>query len=126
MKITKSKPAETHVMSTISAGTKFTGNLDANAALRIDGELDGDIQSTNKLVTGVDSLITGTVEAEEILIGGKINGTVNAAKIILQSTGFVNGDIKAKEIVIESGGMFNGACEMNQNTPTIALKAKQA
>lgn len=127
MKLTKTKPSQAQAMSLLSQGTKFTGNLEASSALRIDGEVEGDVISTDKIVTGINSVITGSIEADEVIIGGMIYGSVNAKKILtLQSTGKVEGDIRALEILIEKGGFFKGACEMSEMLPTIQLNTKQA
>ena len=115
------------MMSLLSHGTKFNGNIESSAAMRIDGEVDGDIISTDKLVTGINSIINGSVEAAEVVIGGMICGSVKAKKtLLLQSTGKVEGDIYAREIEIEKGGFFKGECDMREASPTIALNAKQA
>lgn len=127
MKISKTKPTEAQTMSLLSHGTKFNGNIEASAAMRIDGEVEGDIISTDKLVLGINAIINGSVEAAEVIIGGMIHGSVNARKtLLLQSTGKVEGDIRAREIEIEKGGFFKGACDMREASPTIVLNAKQA
>lgn len=127
MKISKTKPSEAQMMSLLSQGTRFNGNIEASAAMRIDGEVEGDIISTDKLVLGINAVITGSIEAEEVVIGGMIYGSVKAKKtLLLQSTGKVEGDIRAKEIEIEKGGFFIGACDMKEDSPTISLAVKQA
>ena len=127
MKISKTKPSEAQVMSLLSQGTKFNGNIESSAAMRIDGEVDGDIISTDKLVLGINAIITGSVEAAEVVIGGMIHGSVRARKtLLLQSTGKIEGDIRAREIQIEKGGFFKGECDMKDESLTIALNAKQA
>lgn len=127
MKITKTKPQEAETMSLLSKGTKFSGNLNASNAIRVDGEIEGDVISTSKVVTGINSVITGSIEADEVVIGGMIYGSVKAKKsLTLQSTGKVEGDIRALELLIEKGGFFKGECEMNEMLPTIQLASKQA
>lgn len=114
-------------MSLLSHGTKFNGNINASAAMRIDGEVEGDIISTDKLVLGINAIITGSIEATEVVIGGMIYGSVKANKyLLLQSTGKIEGDIRAREIEIEKGGLFKGSCDMKEDSPTISLAVKQA
>ena len=127
MKIIKTKPIPAQPMSLLSQGTKFNGNLEASAALRIDGEVEGDIVSTDKVVTGANSVISGSVEAEEVVIGGLVYGNVRVKKLlILQSTGRIEGHINALEMCIEKGGFFKGDCEMTEMLPAIQLATKQA
>lgn len=127
MKITKTKPSQAQTMSLLSQGTKFTGNIQASAAMRIDGELQGDVISTDKIVTGINSVVTGSIEASEVIIGGTIHGSVHAKKMLtLLSTGKVEGDIHALSMLIEKGGFFKGICEMSEMRPTITLTPKQA
>ena len=127
MKTNKNKPNEPQTMSLLSHGTQFNGNIKASAAMRIDGEVEGDIISTDKLVLGVNGVITGSIEAEEVVIGGAIYGSIKAQKcLFLQSTGKIEGDVQAKEIEIEKGGFFKGSCTMKEESPTINMASKQA
>ena len=114
-------------MSVLSEGTIFSGKLQSTSAMRLDGHVEGDVICSNKLVIGINSLITGSIEAEEVVIGGKICGNVNAkSSLVLQATGSIEGDIFAKELLIEKGGMFKGLCQMGEAVTTIQLAAQQA
>ncbi len=127
MKITKNRPVENPAMSAIAQGTKFTGNIEATNPIRIDGELDGNISSESKIVLGPKSSITGTIEAQEVVVSGYVQGTISAKSVItLQPDAHVDGDLEAKEFVIEAGAKFNGSCAMLNETPTLKLEAKQA
>lgn len=127
MKISKSKPAPTSNASTILQGTKFTGDIEASNAIRIDGEVIGNIICASKVVLGSHSVIHGDIEAEEIVVAGSVNGTITARTLVnLQPKATVDGHLLAKEFVIEAGAMFNGTCSMDQETPTMVLEAKQA
>ena len=95
--------------------------------MRIDGEVEGDIISTDKLVLGINGVITGSIEAEEVVIGGAIYGSIKAQKcLLLQSTGKIEGDVQAKEIEVEKGAFFKGSFTMKEDSPTINIASKQA
>ena len=129
MKTDKNKPgeAQAQTMSLLSHGTQLNGNIKASAAMRIDGEVEGDIILTDKLVLGINGVITGSIEAEEVVIGGAIYGNIKVQKcLLLQSTGKIEGDVQAKEIEVEKGGFFKGSCTMKEDPPTINMASKQA
>ena len=127
MKTNKNKPGEAQTMILLSHGTQLNGNIKASAAMRIDGEVEGDIISKDKLVLGINGVITGSIEAEEVVVGGAIYGSIKAQKcLLLQSTGKIEGDVQAKEIEVEKGGFFKGSCTMKEDSPTINMASKQA
>lgn len=127
MNISKSKPQDTPAMTAIARGTTFTGNIESNNPIRIDGVLIGNINSHGKLVIGPEASIKGDIQANDIIISGSITGNINAKNsVILQPESTINGDIRSEEITMEAGSTFNGSCAMGKEIPTVQLKAKQA
>lgn len=97
----------------IGKGATLSGNVETFGNVRIDGKLVGDIHSKSKVATGNESLVEGSVYAQNAEIEGEIRGKLEIVELlVLKSTAIINGDIVAGKIVVEAGALFNGACQM--------------
>ena len=97
----------------IGKGATLSGNVETFGNVRIDGKLMGDIHSKSKVATGNESLVEGSVYAQNAEIEGEIRGKLEIIELlVLKSTAVINGDIVAGKIVVEAGALFNGACRM--------------
>lgn len=100
--------------SIIGANAVVRGNLETEAATRIDGVVQGDITSKGTLVVGAGGKITGNIYAAYIMVAGEVKGDLCASeKIEVSSTGKVIGNIQTKSLVVDENAMFQGQCVMN-------------
>ena len=89
------------------------GNLVGDGAFRIDGWVEGAVESRATIVIGETGAVRGDVTALEIVVAGKIIGNVSCeGHLEILATGKVDGDIVAKSIRIETGGVFRGTSHM--------------
>ena len=104
--------------SIISAGTTLKGDISSNGDIRIDGTLQGNINSTAKVVIGANGVVEGDISGAQADIMGKVNGTIKV-KDLLQLKGgcVVNGNLYASKLQIEPSANFNGQCHMNTAVP---------
>lgn len=112
----------TGTLNTIGLGTTIVGNIVSTGDLRIDGNIDGDLDSKARIVIGEKSVINGNLRAANAIIEGKVVGNVIVTEVLsLKSTALIEGDISMQKIVIENGAVFNGKSNMgnNQNKPLI-------
>jgi cytoskeletal protein CcmA (bactofilin family) len=94
-------------------GTQFKGVLNGDGAIRIDGQVEGEVHTTGTLVVGEHGMIKGAISGGTVTISGKINGTVKAAqKIQILPPGILIGDIHAPAVTIEDGAHFHGMSNM--------------
>jgi cytoskeletal protein CcmA (bactofilin family) len=108
--------------SIIGRGCKIKGTVDCKeGTLRIDGDFDGSINCPGTLVVGKDGVVKADVTVNNAVIGGKVNGNIDAKeKIELQAGSRLEGDIKTTRLVIDEGVFFEGSCKMspdNKQTP---------
>ena len=104
-------PAST--LSIIASGMVVTGNIRCDGVLRIDGTLEGSILGARQLVVTPGGRIRGDVTAEEIVVGGVIDGNVHAStRLELQGSAVVNGNIETRAFVVPEGGRVNGDIRM--------------
>lgn len=97
----------------LGSGTKVEGTVRAENSVRIDGTLKGKLICKNTLTVGVNGVIEGEVEAQNAIIGGKINGKVKVAeKLVLEAKSKLIGELKASKLIIDEGAVFEGTSSM--------------
>jgi cytoskeletal protein CcmA (bactofilin family) len=90
-----------------------SGDLTAEGGFRIDGALQGRLESHGVVVVGESGMIRGDVVGREVVIAGKVFGNVTATtQLDILETGRLEGDIEAKSLHIETGGVFRGTSHM--------------
>jgi cytoskeletal protein CcmA (bactofilin family) len=94
-------------ISIIGPDLSVTGDVISKSELRIDGEVEGDING-NRVVVGEQARVTGTVNAEDIVSFGQVMGSVRGRRVSLQSTSRVEGDVYHQVLILERGAFFEG------------------
>ncbi len=111
-------------MSTAPGGSKnvlnsdveIKGNLRFSGELAFDGKLEGEIHTDGLLTLGDSASINGNINAQSVVVRGKLNGNIVAKeKIELKAKTELFGDIRAAKLVIEEGVTFVGKTEVNPN-----------
>lgn len=112
---TSDKPGE---LSTILGKSSVVeGNIRVEHSLRIDGKVTGDVTSADTLVVGPDGEIRGNVKVKNLVLGGKINGSVLAGgRVLLEARSELNGELQTGKLVIDEGAIFNGKCSMTSES----------
>jgi cytoskeletal protein CcmA (bactofilin family) len=100
----------------ISAGVKIEGKVKSNGNIRVEGEIQGDIESLGSVIIGGNGEVNGQVQADVISIAGSITGTVKAKnRLTIEEKGVLKGDIFAKSLVVKEGAKFDGKCKMGES-----------
>ena len=109
---------ENKLPNMIGQGTKIVGDIETNGDIRIDGQIEGNINSKGKVVIGSNGLIKGEVFCSNAELAGALNGKINVSELLsLKASSKINGDIKTGKLNIEPGAIFTGTCNMgNQGT----------
>jgi cytoskeletal protein CcmA (bactofilin family) len=97
----------------IGAATKIQGRMVVNKSIRLDGTIEGSIESsTDTQVTvaiGHSGLVHGDVRAHRVLVNGQVDGNIYAReKCELHETSKVKGDIHYGLLGIEHGAEILG------------------
>ena len=99
--------------SLLSKKVNIVGEIEGNEDLHIEGRF----KISGNVFVGQTGLIEADVEAENIVILGKINGNVIARKQLeIQSLGQLIGDCSAQTIDIREGAIFEGRSNMIRAT----------
>ena len=89
------------------------GDLKAEGAFRIDGTIEGSIESATAIVIGESGVVRGDLRARDIVIAGQVTGNVVCSNHLeIVATGKIEGDIQAKSVPVETGGVFCGTSRM--------------
>lgn len=100
----------------IGKGSKVQGNINVQNSLRIDGNITGNIQSTDTVIVGKEGRVKGEIKAKDVLIAGAVRGQIFAAnKVYLESKSIIEGDVKAGRLVVDEGASFDGQCTMKND-----------
>jgi cytoskeletal protein CcmA (bactofilin family) len=102
-----SAEAGTASLSLIGDDLTITGNIVSQGEIQVDGNIQGDIQCAS-LVVGEDAQIKGSVVADDVVVRGRIIGTIRGQRLSLQNSCHVEADISHKSLVIEQGAFFEG------------------
>jgi cytoskeletal protein CcmA (bactofilin family) len=102
----------TNSTTIISQGTKINGDFNLSAKLHVEGEVEGNISSTNLVSIGKSGFIKGELKADKLLVNGKFIGKVEANVVEITNGGVLEGDIIIKDLIIEQGGVFEGTSKL--------------
>lgn len=97
-------------LAIIGSGLKIV----TQGTLQIDGEVQGDVLGS-KIIISQNGRVTGLVNAEAVLVEGKVFGTIKAVDVTLKSTAMVEGDIFHRLFTLEQGASFEGRSRRPEN-----------
>src|SRR5262249_37334334 len=100
----------------IGANTSIVGTLKSDCDTRIDGTVEGDIESLGNLIIGETGRVIATLKAQNVHVSGAVKGEIIAVEQLeISPTGKVWGDITTAALHIEPGGLFRGQSAMSTN-----------
>ena len=113
----KKNPTELGTSSNLVAlGTVIGGNIGSQGNIRVEGTVDGSLDSQQKIIIGESAKVNGDVRAVDVEISGEIKGDIYCAdSLYLKKSALIYGDIYTKKLIIENGAEFNGKCNMGNN-----------
>ena len=102
-----------NLVSRISSGTFFKGEIVSPNDLRIDGRFEGSICSEGKVVIGETADVNADIVCVNADIWGKAKGTFTIKEVLSIKSGCsVDGDLRIKRLSVELDSSFNGTCKM--------------
>ncbi len=110
------------ITTTLGKETIFNGVMRFTKSLKIDGEFDGEIESSGFLYIEEGANITADIKVRSIVIGGSVHGNVTATeKLEMLSPGKVFGNIRTARLRIADGVVFEGKCEMIKDPDSVDI-----
>jgi len=104
------------------------GDLESEGDILVKGKVLGNIRC-EVLIVDVDAFVEGGVDAKEVIIRGKTNGTIKAARVMLEKTADVDSEICHDTFSAEEGARIKGTLRLNEEPldgQTKTVKAKAA
>jgi cytoskeletal protein CcmA (bactofilin family) len=112
--------------SIVALGTVLTGNLHCEHALRVDGEINGDIHCFEKLIVGPTGRVNGDIASGQVILMGIITGNVQAsASLVIKNKGKLDGNVRTRMFTMEPEAIFNGHCSMDFEEQIVSVENKQ-
>lgn len=100
---------ETIRLTKLDSGTYIRGTIEADADLRIDGQVEGVLKTSQKIFIGESGAFNGEAAADSMDICGHFKGTVHVKhKLFLGKSAYLEGDVNVGSIEIEDGAHFQG------------------
>jgi len=95
------------VPSIIGEDLTIRGNVTSKGEVQLDGEIEGEIRC-GSLLLGDKGQVMGGVAAEDVVVRGRIIGSIRGLRVTLQAQCHVEGDIFHQGLSIEQGAYFEG------------------
>jgi cytoskeletal protein CcmA (bactofilin family) len=105
------------IINLIAKETLITGSIISEGDLRIDGEIQGNLESKGRLVIGESGKVEGNINCKSCEIMGTYNGKITVTELLsLKATSKITGEIYANKLSIEPGASFIGTCAIHCET----------
>lgn len=99
----------------MGTGTSFTGHLQFEGSVRIDGNFQGTITSPGTLILGREAVVKGEVDVASLNANGTLIGTVRAHRHAhLHEHAIFDGHLTTPALGMDQGAIINGTIEMNR------------
>ena len=101
------------IETVIGAQTRFTGNVNTTKPIRIDGQYEGEIQSTDTVIITETGSFKGNITCASLILSGTGEGTASCSELLdIKSGASFKGDVTTRNIVTYPGSMLDGNCRM--------------
>ena len=109
----REKQGSQDLQAQLGQGSRIEGRLEFEGSVRIDGQVEGEIHSQDTVVIGETAVVNAQIQANSIVILGRVNGDLNARKRVeLKAPANLVGNINTPSLVINEGVVFEGHCTM--------------
>ncbi|MCD4829486.1 MAG: polymer-forming cytoskeletal protein [Candidatus Cloacimonetes bacterium] len=110
------KNRKVELSTIIGKGSRINGKLVIKGGIRIDGEIEGTIETDGFVLIGTSGTARANLKAKECLIQGKVEGDLYIKdQLELEKTAVVNGNIVSRTLRIHGGAKLNGRCSMSDS-----------
>jgi cytoskeletal protein CcmA (bactofilin family) len=97
----------------LSKGVSIKGLVKFLNELRIDGEVEGTIDSSGTLTLGEDAFIRGEIRTKAVKVRGTVEGNVFVTeRCELQAGCTLRGDIEAPRLMVDENARFVGSAKI--------------
>jgi len=103
-------------VANIGKSISIRGDLTGNEDMVIEGQVEGKVDlPNNQLTVGANGKLKAEIHAKSVVVVGHVEGNVyGTERVEIQATGRVEGDVNAPKLVVAEGAQLNGAIQMTQ------------
>jgi|TARA_B100000780_G_scaffold272717_1_gene235302 cytoskeletal protein CcmA (bactofilin family) len=104
---------ESNKIDIIEKTTKIIGDITSQADFRIDGNVEGTITTSGKVVVGEEGLVSGNITCVNSDIAGRVKGSLDVSGVLsLKSSAKIEGQVIAGKLAIEAGANVDATISM--------------
>lgn len=97
----------------IGKNTKIKGDIISEGDFRIDGTLEGNIETKGRIIIGETGFIKGKADCTNADIEGKFSGDLQVSNTLtVKTSANITGDVVIGKLSVEPGATFNATCSM--------------
>jgi cytoskeletal protein CcmA (bactofilin family) len=125
-KASKTAYPKTKEINIIAKSTLIKGDIISDGYFRMDGCLEGQLQTQGSVIIGPDSTLKGVLKALNVAIEGSFYGQLNVDEMLtLKAKSTTSGDVIVGKLSIEQGAIFNANCITKVKKPKEKKKEKK-
>ncbi len=125
------KKKQPPIKSLIAEGSQIEGHIRFIDGLRVDGGIVGNVRAdasqSSILVVSETAHIVGEIEADHIIVNGRVTGPVHAREMLeLQPKARIEGDVHYAALEMHQGALITGLLRpllAGEEKPTLKLAA---
>ena len=96
----------------LPAGLSVTGDVHATEDINIDGRVDGQLNAPDHhLDVRLGAVVRAKIVAATITISGTVDGTIAAARVLIEPTANVRGHVVTPALTLRDGARFTGTVD---------------
>jgi len=108
----------------VGRGAHFTGTLEVEGDVHVEGQFDGTIHAQAQLSIGPHGSVKGELSGGVVIIAGRVEGkTIAQETLHVLSSGSLQGDIFYGRLQVDSGGVIDGRTHQGAPTPMLTASA---
>lgn len=105
----------------IGTGVEVEGTLQSAGDITVDGHVQGNVVTKGNVTVGINGVIDGSINGDNIMLAGQVNGDIVAdGETHLTQSCKLLGNITTKLIAIDSGANFLGTITMQEQQRLLA------
>lgn len=114
-------------VTVIGPGARLEGLLVSGGALRIEGEVKGEVRAEGSVLVANGATVEAEVHSQGLRIEGHYNGNAEVgSRIELGATAQVEANLTCSSLVVQEGAVFNGTTIMSTGASVISLTEPEA
>ncbi len=104
-------PEDASINNLLNVGSSIQGNVRITGFMRVDGDIDGDLECSGSVIVGEKARIRGNITARSVTVSGIVLGDIWAPEgVYLTARSVVLGDVQTHSFKTDWDVVFDGHC----------------